>query len=113
MIPTLCYSLVVKSESNFAEYLAQSLVSASKSVCIAYAAGKLCQECLRCHLLNVLFVSLCQKICVSNRDQWSDELRAGAPLLQGKVEKAGAVQPGEEKAPGRPYCGLSVLEVGL
>jgi len=27
--------------------------------------------------------------------------------------RVGAVQPGEEKAAGRPYCGLSVLRVGL
>jgi len=27
--------------------------------------------------------------------------------------RVGAVQPGEEKAPGRPYCGLSVLKGGL
>jgi len=29
-----------------------------------------------------------------------DDLRAGAPLLRGQAEGAGAVQPGEEKAPG-------------
>jgi len=39
--------------------------------------------------------------------------RAGAPLLCGKAVRVGAVQPGEEKAPGRPYCGLSVLEEGF
>jgi len=33
--------------------------------------------------------------------------RAGAPLLWGKAERVGAVQPGEEKALGRPYCGIS------
>jgi len=27
-----------------------------------------------------------------------------------KGERAGAVKPGEEKAPGRPYCSLSVPE---
>ena len=29
-----------------------------------------------------------------------DDPRAGAPLLRGQVEGAGAIQPGEEKAPG-------------
>jgi len=39
--------------------------------------------------------------------------RAGAPLLSGKAERVGAVQPGEEKAAGRPYCSLPVPEEGL
>jgi len=34
----------------------------------------------------------------------------GAPLLRGKAERVGAVQPGEEKAVGRPYCSLSPLK---
>ena len=38
--------------------------------------------------------------------------RTGAPLLQKKVERAGLVQPGKEKAVGRPHCGLPVLEGG-
>jgi len=42
-----------------------------------------------------------------------DDLRAGAPLLRGKAEGVGAVQPGEEKAAGGPYCSLSVLLGGL
>jgi len=29
-----------------------------------------------------------------------DDPRAGVPLLQGQAEGVGAVQPGEEKAPG-------------
>jgi len=37
---------------------------------------------------------------------------AGA-LLQGQAERVGGVQPGEEKAVGRPYCGLSVIKGGL
>ena len=41
------------------------------------------------------------------------DLRAGAPLLWGQAERAGAVQPGEEKAPGRPDCGLPVLKGSL
>jgi len=42
-----------------------------------------------------------------------NDLRTGAPLLQGQAEIAGAVQPGEEKAARRPSCGLSVLTGGL
>jgi len=42
-----------------------------------------------------------------------DYSRAGAPLLQGQAERVGAVQPAEEKAAGRAYCGLSVLKGGL
>jgi len=40
----------------------------------------------------------------------SNDARAGIPVLGGKAGRAGAVQPGEEKAVGRPYCGLPVLE---
>ena len=32
------------------------------------------------------------------------------PSLQGQAERAGAVQPGEEKAPRRPDSGLSVCK---
>jgi len=39
--------------------------------------------------------------------------RAGTCLLGGKAERVGAVQPGVEKAPGRPYSRLSVLQEGL
>ena len=42
-----------------------------------------------------------------------NDLRDGAPLLGGKAERVGTVEPGEEKAPGRPYGGLSVLKGGL
>jgi len=42
-----------------------------------------------------------------------DEQKAGAPALQGQAERAGAVQPGEEKVPGGPYSGLPVPEGGL
>ena len=42
-----------------------------------------------------------------------DDQKAGAPPLQGQAEIAGAVQPGEEKAPRRPYSGLPVPEEGL
>jgi len=34
--------------------------------------------------------------------------RAGAPLLWGQTERVGAIQPGEEKAAGRPYHSLPV-----
>jgi len=39
-----------------------------------------------------------------------DDPRAGAPLLWGKAERVGAVQPGEEKAAGTPSYSLSVLK---
>jgi len=39
-----------------------------------------------------------------------DDQKAGAPLLQRKVEGVGLVQPEEKKAQGRPYCNLSVLK---
>ncbi|KAK4827360.1 hypothetical protein QYF61_017285 [Mycteria americana] len=39
--------------------------------------------------------------------------RAGAPLLRGQAERVGVVQPGEEKAAGRPYSSLPVLKGGL
>ena len=35
------------------------------------------------------------------------------PLLRGQAERVGTVQPGEEKAPGRPYSSLPVPEGGL
>jgi len=41
------------------------------------------------------------------------EKRAGAPLLRGKAERVGAVQPGEDKVTGTSYCGLSVRKGGL
>jgi len=37
----------------------------------------------------------------------------GCPLLRGQAERVGAVQPGEEKAVGRPCCSLSALKGGL
>jgi len=40
-------------------------------------------------------------------------LRAWAPLLWEKAERVGAVQPAEEKAPGRHYSSLPVPEGGL
>ena len=47
-----------------------------------------------------------------DKDHKSDQ-RPGTPLLGGKAERVGVVQPGEEKALGRPYCSLSVLKGGL
>ncbi|CAM9857477.1 unnamed protein product, partial [Bubo scandiacus] len=38
-----------------------------------------------------------------SRGGHKDDQGAGAPLLRGQAERVGAVQPGEEKAPGRPY----------
>jgi len=42
-----------------------------------------------------------------------NDQRDGTPLLQGEAERVGAVRPGEEKAPGTPYCSLSVFKGGL
>jgi len=39
-----------------------------------------------------------------------DDLRAGSPLLRGKAEAVRPVQPGEEKAAGRPYSSLPLPE---
>jgi len=39
--------------------------------------------------------------------------RAGAPLLGGKAERVGVIQPGEEKAVGRPYSSLPAPERDL
>lgn len=41
-----------------------------------------------------------------------DDQSVGAPLLQRKAVGAGLVQCREEKAPGRPFNGLSVLKDG-
>jgi len=40
----------------------------------------------------------------------SNDARAGTPVLGGKAGRAGAAQPGEEKAAGRPYFSLPVLK---
>jgi len=42
-----------------------------------------------------------------------NDVRAGEPLLRGQAGRAGAVQPGGEKAPGRADSGLPVLKGGL
>jgi len=40
---------------------------------------------------------------VDSEEGHKDDLMAGTPLLQGKAETVGAVQPGAEKALGRPF----------
>ncbi|KAK4814838.1 hypothetical protein QYF61_027811 [Mycteria americana] len=50
---------------------------------------------------------------VSPEEGHENDLRAGAPLLRGQAERVGVVQPGEEKAAGRPYSSLPVLKGGL
>jgi len=53
-------------------------------------------------------------ICWSRaRDGHETDPRTGTPLLWGKAERVGAVQPGEEKAVGTPDCGLSVPKSDL
>jgi len=49
-------------------------------------------------------------VILGPEEDHKDHLRTGAPLLQGKAERVGAVQPGEEKAVGRPFSSLSVPE---
>ena len=39
--------------------------------------------------------------------------RDGTPPLRGQAKRAGAVQPGGEKAPGRPDSGHSIPKGGL
>ena len=48
-----------------------------------------------------------------SRGGHKNDARAGAPLLGGKAERVGTVQPGEEKAPGRLYSSLPVPEESL
>jgi len=50
---------------------------------------------------------------VGPEEGYKNEQRDGIPLLLGKAETVGAVQPGEERAAGTPYCGLSVRREGL
>ena len=47
------------------------------------------------------------------KEGYKNDPRAGAPLLRGQAERVGLVQPGEEKAVGRPDCSLSVLKGSL
>lgn len=39
-----------------------------------------------------------------------DDPGAGAPLLWRRAERTGEVRHTEEKTPGRPHCGLSVIK---
>jgi len=43
---------------------------------------------------------------VGPEEGYKNDHRAGTPLLGGKAGRVGAVQPGEEKSPGRPYSSL-------
>ncbi|KAK4822099.1 hypothetical protein QYF61_009799 [Mycteria americana] len=47
------------------------------------------------------------------REGHKNAQRDGTPLLCGKAERVGVVELGGEKAPGRPYCGFSILTGGL
>jgi len=47
-----------------------------------------------------------------SRGGHKNDQRDGTALLRGKAERIGAVQPGEEKVPGRPYHSLPVPEGG-
>jgi len=51
-----------------------------------------------------------ESVGMGPEESYKNDPRAGTPLLQGQVERVGAVQPGEEKALRRPYCSLSVLK---
>lgn len=49
---------------------------------------------------------------MSPEEGCEDEQRTGAPLLGRKADRTEALQPGEGKATGRPYCDLSVVKMG-
>jgi len=49
---------------------------------------------------------------IESREGHKNDSRDGTPLLQGQAERAGALQPGEEKAPERFESGLSVSSGG-
>ena len=50
---------------------------------------------------------------ITSRGGHKNDPRDGTPILQGQTERAGDVQPQEEKAPGRPDNSLSVSKAGL
>jgi len=49
----------------------------------------------------------------SPKEGHKNDPRDGTPLLRGKAERVGAVEPGEEKAAGTPYSSFPVPEEGL
>jgi len=52
-----------------------------------------------------------QARCTRGKEEGHEvDQRVGVALLWRKAEGAGLVHTGEEKAPGRPHCGFSVLE---
>jgi len=63
--------------------------------------------------LKPLALVLSQNRAAGAGPEEGNDLRAGAPLLQGKAERFGVVQPGEEKTVGTPHSSLSVYEGGL
>ena len=52
----------------------------------------------------------CGPLEVCPKESHEDDESAYAPLLTRKVEAAGLIQLEEEKAPGRPHCGLPVFK---
>ena len=50
---------------------------------------------------------------VGPEDGHKNDQRDGTPILRGKAERVGAVQPGEEKALERPCSSILVSEGGL
>jgi len=52
----------------------------------------------------------CQEHGAKEEASHRNDLRAGTPLLGGEAGRAGALQPGEEKSPRIPYCGLPIPE---
>jgi len=50
---------------------------------------------------------------VGPEEGYKNDQSDGTPLLRGQDARVRAVQPGEGKAPGRPYCGLSVSRGSL
>jgi len=57
--------------------------------------------------------SMCTRSLEGQQYPGLHQNRAGIPLLWGKAEIVGVVQPEQEKAVGRHYCGLSVIKVSL
>ena len=51
-------------------------------------------------------------ICCGPEEDHKNDPRDSTPPLRGQAERTGAVQPGEEKAPGRSENSLSVSKGG-